>query len=418
MKTLNLGKVLLALIVLMAAIGLRSLQAQNLEAEVPGDHFSLEGALDLFKKSKSPEDFEQLLNSPDSRVNNLDLNGDGNVDYIRVISRQDGHIHAFIMQAVISPVESQDVAVIELEKLANGEAILQITGDADIYGIETIIEPTEEVYVNAGTSTRRRLVNVWTWPSVQYIFSPYYSVWVSPWGWYDWPWWWTSWRPVAYHVYHPWWRPYRNYYSVCYTHRIAYARIYRPYRTTSVVVYNRHRDRVETYRNRRGGEKRYDDKGDGRGRYVRDGDRSRENDSRERNSRYSGDVNNGRSYQTDTGDNKRKSNDYSLDRSSSEERTRTLQRTSTNPTREVQRQQPSVSFDRVPQRIERQPSRQSQVQQRPEPRPQVQRQPAPRQVVKPSPPSNRSVTRPSPPPAKPVAPSRSGSSNNKKRGKN
>ncbi len=53
--------------------------------EVPGDNFSLEGALELFKKSASPQEFEQLLNSPDSKVNNLDLNGDGEIDYIRVI---------------------------------------------------------------------------------------------------------------------------------------------------------------------------------------------------------------------------------------------------------------------------------------------------------------------------------------------
>jgi hypothetical protein len=40
------------------------------DVEVPGDHFSLEGALELFKKSESPEKFEALLNSPDSKVNN------------------------------------------------------------------------------------------------------------------------------------------------------------------------------------------------------------------------------------------------------------------------------------------------------------------------------------------------------------
>ena len=136
----------------------------RVDPEVPGDHFSLEGALELFKKSRSPQEFEQMLNSPDSKVNNLDLNGDGDIDYIRVIDRNDRNVHAFILQAVISPKEFQDIAVIELEILANGKAILQIVGDADIYGIETIIEPTEEVRVNAGLTTTRTYVNVWTWP--------------------------------------------------------------------------------------------------------------------------------------------------------------------------------------------------------------------------------------------------------------
>ena len=55
----------------------------------PGDHFSLEGALELFKKAESPEQFEKSLNSSDNYVNNLDLNEDGDTDYIRVVDHQD-----------------------------------------------------------------------------------------------------------------------------------------------------------------------------------------------------------------------------------------------------------------------------------------------------------------------------------------
>ena len=39
----------------------------------------------LFGQAKDLEQFEQLLNNPDSAFSNLDLNGDGNVDYLRVI---------------------------------------------------------------------------------------------------------------------------------------------------------------------------------------------------------------------------------------------------------------------------------------------------------------------------------------------
>lgn len=224
-------------------------RGQDLRDEVPGDHFSLEGALELFKKSSSPEHFEQLLNSPDSRVNNLDLNADGDIDYIRVVDQQNGNIHLFILQAVISTHERQDVAVIELEKLANGEAVLQITGDADIYGIETIIEPTEEVRLYAGTTTVRNVVNVWTWPTVQYVYSPSYVVWVSPWQWTLRPVWWRPWRPVSYAGYYPWWDNYRPYYSVCHSHRITYApQLYQSYRCYSPTVYDRHHSRVTHYR--------------------------------------------------------------------------------------------------------------------------------------------------------------------------
>jgi len=253
--------------------GMTAVYAQDDRVEVPGDHFSLEGALELFKKSASPEEFERLLNLPKSEVNNLDLNGDGDIDYIRVIDRNEGNVHAFILQAVISELEVQDVAVIELEKLANGKAVLQITGDEDIYGIETIIEPTEEVRVNAGTSTSRVYVNVWSWPSVQYIYSPYYSGWSSPWGWSYYPTWWSPWRPVAYHYYYPRWESYRPYYSVCYTHRVVYAqRLYRPYRNTSVIVYNRHSTQINDYRSR-----------------SRDLNRGRDHGSRQGNSAYQDD---------------------------------------------------------------------------------------------------------------------------------
>jgi len=246
--------------------------------EVPGDHFSLEGALELFKRSSTPEEFERLLNVPDSKVNNLDLNGDNRTDYIKVIDRYDGHVHAFILQAVISERELQDIAVIELEKHNDGSATLQIVGDADIYGVETIIEPSEEVRVYAGTTTSRRVVNVWAWPVVQYVYDPYYSVWISPWGWYSRPVWYYPWRPVSYVVYRPYWDPYRPYYSHCYYHRNVYAqRIYVPVRTTSVIVYSKHHDNVVRSRNTRGRD--YDRDGYYRG---EDRNRSRPQDVRTR----------------------------------------------------------------------------------------------------------------------------------------
>jgi hypothetical protein len=280
------------------------------DREVPGDHFSLEGALELFKKSSSPQEFERLLNVPDGKVNNLDLNGDGLTDYIRVIDRYDANVHAFILQAVVSPTQSQDIAVIELEQLGNGRASLQIVGDPDIYGVETIIEPTEDVRMYAGTQTSRAPVNVWVWPIVQYCYDPYYSVWISPWGWYSRPVWWSPWRPVSYVVYRPYWDPYRNYYSYCHFHRNTYARrVYVPVRTTSVIVYERHRDVIVHARNTRGRD--YDRDG-----YHRDGDRNR-NERQVSNMRDNGSSR--RSYQERDGE--RDNNNYNSSRSAGRTRT-------------------------------------------------------------------------------------------------
>ncbi len=111
---------------------------------LPGDHFSLEGALDLFPKAESLEDFEKLLNAKDNDANNLDLNEDHQVGYIRVVDNMDGGVHAIVLQALFSASESQDIAVIELKKTGSESAMLQIPGDEDIYGSEMISEPYQE----------------------------------------------------------------------------------------------------------------------------------------------------------------------------------------------------------------------------------------------------------------------------------
>ncbi|MBL7872501.1 MAG: hypothetical protein JNM78_12870 [Cyclobacteriaceae bacterium] len=307
MKTLRVNKIAMLFFML---VGGTAMYGQN-QPEVPGDQFSLEGALELFKKSTSPDEFERLLNSPNEKVNNLDLNGDGEIDYIRVVDRNKGNVHAFILSAVISESESQDIAVIELEKLANGKAVLQITGDADIYGIETIIEPTQEVRINAGTSTAQTVVNVWAWPSVQYVYSPYYTRWASPWHWGYRPVWWNPWRPIAYVDYYPYWTSYRPYYSVCHTHRVVYAQdLYRPYRSTSLVVYNRHHTQISQYRSTRGddyGRSRDDD-----GRSSRQNNTANRNDNNGRGRSVSESRENNRSSANDwqrTDSNRRSSTD-------------------------------------------------------------------------------------------------------------
>ncbi|MEY3420116.1 MAG: hypothetical protein RIR48_396, partial [Bacteroidota bacterium] len=190
------------------------IQAQDDENStgLPGDHFSLEGALELFKNATSPEDFEKQLNSENNHVNNLDLNGDGDIDYVKVISKVDKDIHLFILQVPVSATENQDIAVIEVEKTGKEEAILQIIGDEDIFGEEIIVEPSdgtdvEEEDGGKGPMYNREdaivVVNVWGWPTVRYIYAPAYRPWVSPWRWSLYPTWWRPWRPLTWSVWHP-----------------------------------------------------------------------------------------------------------------------------------------------------------------------------------------------------------------------
>ena len=209
-----------------------------------GDNFSLEGALQLFKESQSPEEFEKKLNSEDSNVNNLDLNEDGKIDYIKVIDNADGDAHAIVLQTDLNQKESQDIAVIEMEKTAQNTVAIQIVGNEDLYGENTFIEPVPESSspqnVQNTTVVNTTVVNVWAWPSVNYIYGPRYRVWVSPWRWGYYPHYWRPWRPYPWGYYHRRTVGFHIYFHPVHVHRVHRAhRIYVPKRRTSVTVHKR-----------------------------------------------------------------------------------------------------------------------------------------------------------------------------------
>lgn len=223
---------------------------------LPGDGFSLEGAIELFKKAESLEAFEKMLNTEDNAVNNLDLNEDGEIDYIRVIDNMDKDVHAIVLQVPVSEAESQDVAVIEIEKTGTETATLQIVGDEDIFGTQTIAEPFEEETQQSGKNGPamiqppvRIVVNVWLWPSVRYMYRPGYVVYVSPWRWRVYPGWWRPWRPHPWRAFHVRVRPYRAHCHVVSVHRVHRAHaVYTPRRTHSTVVHTRTTTRVHAGR--------------------------------------------------------------------------------------------------------------------------------------------------------------------------
>lgn len=168
---------------------------------MPGDQFSLQAALDQFKKATNLEAFEKAINEEGNRVNNLDLNGDGKVDYVRVESHKEKDAMAIVLQVAVNKEEAQDVAVIELEKTGEGKAIAQIRGAEELYGPDVFVEPYDE---GAGKGNRGPSaplgeedlwvsVNVWMWPCVQWCYGPYYDPWISPWYWGFYPVWWNPW---------------------------------------------------------------------------------------------------------------------------------------------------------------------------------------------------------------------------------
>jgi len=200
-----------------------SINAQSLdEADstgLPGDQFDLAAALELFKKSSSPEDFENSINSEENGVNNLDINDDKNIDYLSVHEFTEGDAHAFVLRVAVNKDESQDIAVITLEKNGPESAQIQIVGDAEIFGDSVFVEPYDEK-IQGGKSgpseysiVKIVFLNVWAWPCVRFVYRPAYRVWVSPYYWGFYPARWKPWRPNPWRIYRKRVKVYHSFYQ-------------------------------------------------------------------------------------------------------------------------------------------------------------------------------------------------------------
>ena len=148
------------------------------------DGLDLRAVANLFAESKNLEAFEKALNDPKESYTNLDLNGDGQVDYIRVIETTESNKHIVVLQAVLAKDIYQDVATIIVEGDSNNASI-RIEGDERIYGANYVIEP---VYYY------RPAIYDWFW-------GPSWYCWNSPYYWGGWPGWWAPYAPCPRVVY-------------------------------------------------------------------------------------------------------------------------------------------------------------------------------------------------------------------------
>lgn len=219
------------LLTIIAATG-TAYGAQERQPEylgLPGDNLNLYAVMNLFQESETLEQFERDLNSKDSRINNLDLNRDGLVDYITITDYPDGQVHNIVLRVALDDRENQDVAVFTVERYDNGSVAIQLIGDEDLYGRNYIIEPIyDDQYgetPNPGYTGRTQgsqrmevvrttYVEVAAWPLIRFIFTPGYITWRSAWYWGYWPAYWHAWRPYYwdyYYGFHSHWYP--HYYS-------------------------------------------------------------------------------------------------------------------------------------------------------------------------------------------------------------
>ena len=104
-------------------------------------YLDLQAVAAAFAEAKSVKEFEMLLNSSRYMLNNLDLNGDGYIDYLRVLETRKGYYHALLIQACIAPGLFQDVATLVAERRAN-LLYVEVIGDPYLYGYNYIVRPT------------------------------------------------------------------------------------------------------------------------------------------------------------------------------------------------------------------------------------------------------------------------------------
>ncbi|MEO0527606.1 MAG: hypothetical protein AAFZ89_10285 [Bacteroidota bacterium] len=155
-------------------------------SEEISDNLNLEAVASIFGDAKDLEDFEKRLNDPETQISNLDLNGDSEVDYLRVMEAVENGTHLVAVQAVLGEDLYQDVATLEVEKDIEGNTQVQVVGDVYLYGPNYIIEP---IYVH------RPIIFGLFWRP---YYRPYRSV--FHWGYY--PRYHRFWRPFKVPTYH------------------------------------------------------------------------------------------------------------------------------------------------------------------------------------------------------------------------
>jgi len=176
-----------AVILALSIFPLAAQETTAIQSSEAVDELDLQAVSELFKESETLEDFEKALNDPETGINNLDLNEDGQVDFIRVVEETEGETHLIILQAALGEDDFQDVATITVDKSSDDSYNMQVQGNEDLYGENYYIAPAN--------------VRVHTWPIVIRFYRPGYRPYRSRYVWGVYPAWWRPYRPVKVTVY-------------------------------------------------------------------------------------------------------------------------------------------------------------------------------------------------------------------------
>jgi len=99
-----------------------------------GDSLDLKAVTDAAVKSKNAEEFEKLLNTTGNKLNNLDLDEDNKIDYIKVTEINNDKMKGFSLTVEVDEKEEQEICTIQFEKTSSSSSHVQTHGNHHIYG--------------------------------------------------------------------------------------------------------------------------------------------------------------------------------------------------------------------------------------------------------------------------------------------
>lgn len=161
-------------------------------------YLDLNAVAAAFAEARNVAEFEQLLNSSRYMINNLDLNRDGWIDYLRVIETHRGVYHTFLIQACLGHSMYQDVATLVAEHRPSA-LYVEVIGDRWLYGPNYIVRP---VFIK-----RPPLWDVFGRPS--------YTAWTSPYYYGYWPSYYQKPKPIYLNHYQAYVRTYMTNHHYC-----------------------------------------------------------------------------------------------------------------------------------------------------------------------------------------------------------
>jgi hypothetical protein len=120
---------------------------------------------ELMKKTKDAKTLEEELNKEGS-INNVDLDGDGKVDYLKVTEYGSGNERGLSITDEVKKGETQEIATVQINKTNEQQGEVNVQGNQDIYG-------QQANYHSSFTFTDFLIMS--------YLFSPH-PYYMSPWG--------------------------------------------------------------------------------------------------------------------------------------------------------------------------------------------------------------------------------------------